>query len=254
MGRMRIVQSKSLLQPDERVEFPRVVVDQVDLGDFTVGRTRAEPGWRWSNDVMEIPPGHDGWVIGDEALITIEWGGLRSFAGNRTGSTGRALATLLFTDVVDSTRLATTMGDVAWRELLSRHYEAARTAFDRFGGQEITTTGDGMLASFDGPAQALGAASRIRAAAQREGFGIRVGVHVGEVELVGDDVRGAAVHEASRIMSAATVDEILVSEITRTLATPAGLAFEPRGVHVLKGLDGEYALFAYVDGSDSVAP
>jgi class 3 adenylate cyclase len=163
-----------------------------------------------------------------------------------TGIHSRVLATLLFSDIVDSTAIASRLGDSRWRELLSAHFESARQELERFGGREVTTTGDGMLATFDGPARALHCAAAIHDRTHGEGFQIRTGVHVGEVELVGADVRGVAVHEAARIMAEAGPDEILVSELTRALAGTSGLAFEDRGTRVLKGLDGEWRLAAFV--------
>ena len=153
---------------------------------------------------------------------------------------------MLFTDIVGSTELVRTLGDTRWRALLSTYLETARGELERYGGREVATTGDGMLATFDGPARALHCAAAVRAAARSENLHIRAGVHVGEVELVGDDVRGVAVHEAARIMAAAGEDEILVSDLTRALASSAGLGFEDRGTHELKGLDGEWRLAAYV--------
>lgn len=183
----------------------------------------------------------------------LEWSGLRTFAGFRSGGASRALKSLLFTDLVDSTAIAREMGDRAWREALSEHFEAVRTALERHGGAEVKTTGDGVLATFDAPAQALRCAASIRAAAVRVGLQIRAGVHVGEVEPVGADLQGLAVHEAARIMSVAGGGEILASDITRTLAqNSGGLRFEDRGTHTLKGLAGEWRLYAYVGdgGSD----
>jgi class 3 adenylate cyclase len=282
---------KDLNQPDELVQFPGVTVQQVDLGDFTVGRLVLDVGWRWSthvrprvggewcqarhvgvvlsgrlgivmkdgttlefgpDSVFEIPPGHDGWTIGDEPCVQIEWTGLRAFAGYQfTGTSGRALVTLLFTDVVDSTVTATRLGDRAWRDLLSTHYESIRTELERYGGREVNTTGDGLLATFDGPAGALRCAAAIRRTSGREGLQIRASVHVGEVELVGKDVRGVAVHEAARILGSAGPDEILVSATTRALAATAGLVFEPRGTRELKGLPGEWELYAFTDDGTS---
>lgn len=272
-------------EPDEVIEFPNITASLVSLGDLTVGLIVSEPGWRWSehnrpkvggdwcqarhvgvvisgtlgiefsdgtraefrpNDIFDIPPGHDGYTVGDESCTQIEWAGIRAWAGFPTGMHSRVLATLLFTDLVDSTPLAGQLGDSRWRELLSTHFESARAELERFGGREVTTTGDGILATFDGPARALHCAAAIRNAAHREGVQIRAGVHVGEVELVGTDVRGVAVHEAARIMAAAAGDEILVSDMTRALAQASGLAFEDRGVHELKGLDGEWRLAAFV--------
>jgi len=196
-------------------------------------------------DVFEIPPGHDGYTLGDEPCVQIEWSGLRAFAGFRlAGTYNRALVTLLLTDLVDSTAMAHRLGDVAWRDLLSAHFEATRAELERHHGHEVNTTGDGLLATFDGPAAALRCASAIGRAAARAGLRIRASVHVGEVELVGTDVRGIAVHQAARILSQAAADEILVSATTRALAGSSGFAFCHRGTHVLKGLPGEWELFA----------
>jgi class 3 adenylate cyclase len=277
--------SKSLNEPDEVQRFPGIQAELIDLGDITVGRYTAQPGWRWSthvrpevggescqarhvgvmlsgrlgirledgttfelgpNDVYDIPPGHDGYTIGHEPFVGIEWAGTRAFAGYRSGH-GRTLVTLLFTDIVESTALARQLGDIAWRTRLSTHFESARAQLERYRGREVKTTGDGLLATFDGPALALQCAAAIRAAAEKEGLEIRAGVHVGEVELVGTDVRGVAVHEAQRIMGQADANEILVSDTTRALA--AGLEFADRGKHTLKGLPGEWALFAYAPAS-----
>jgi len=277
--------SKSFEKPDDVVEFPRIRTSIVELGDLTVGRLVSEPGWRWSEhvrprvggewcqarhvgfvisgkfgidfadgtriefgpgDVFDVPPGHDGYTVGDEPCVQIEWAGLRAFAGFPTGIHSRVLATLLFTDLVDSTQMAAGLGDARWRELLSRHFETARAELERFGGREVKTTGDGMLATFEGPARALHCAAAIRRGANREQLHVRVGVHVGEVELVGEDVRGVAVHETARIMGAAGPDEILVSDLTRALAGASGLAFEDRGTHTFKGLEGEWRLAAFV--------
>jgi class 3 adenylate cyclase len=277
--------SKSLAEPDEVIEFPGARARLVELGDLTVGEIVTEPGWRWSThvrpavggewcqarhvgivlsgrlgivmsdgaqlefgpfDVFDVPPGHDGFTVGDEPCIQIEWAGIRAFAGFPTGIHSRVLATLLFTDLVDSTQMAASLVDSRWRELLSRHFETTRAELERFGGREVATTGDGMLATFDGPARALHCAAAIRRAAEGEGLRARFGVHVGEVELVGEDVRGVAVHEAARIMGVAAANEILVSDMTRALAQASGLAFDDRGTHRLKGLEGEWRLAAFV--------
>jgi len=277
--------SKSFGKPDDVVEFPRIRSRIVELGDLTVGELVSEPGWRWSEhvrptvggewcqarhvgfivsgrlgidfmdgtravfgpgDVFDVPPGHDGYTVGDEPCVNIEWMGIRAWAGFPTGIHSRVLATLLFTDLVDSTAIAARLGDGRWRELLSRHFEAVRAELERFGGREIDTTGDGMLSTFDGPARALHCAAAIRRAANREGLHVRAGVHVGEVELVGEDMRGVSVHEAARIMAAAEADEILVSDLTRALAGASGLRFEDRGTRMLKGLDGEWRLAAFL--------
>lgn len=276
----------NLDEPDEVIEFPNIKARFVELGDLTVALIVSQPGWRWSehnrpkvggtwcqarhvgfilsgqlgidfsdgsnavygpNDVFDIPPGHDGYTAGDEPCVQVEWSGrIRAWAGFPTGTHSRVLATLLFTDIVESTALAGQLGDARWRTLLSGHFEAARAELERFGGHEVKTTGDGVLARFEGPASALQCAAAIRAAANREGLRIRAGAHVGEVELVGADIRGVAVHEAARIMAAAGPDEILASDMTRALAQASGLAFEDRGAHELKGLDGEWRLAAFI--------
>jgi class 3 adenylate cyclase len=281
---MAEARAKNLEQPDQTIELPLFTAKIVEVGDFTVGYVVYQPGWRWSthvrpivggewcqarhvgvvlsgrvavllqdgtalrfgpNDVFDIPPGHDAWVVGDEPFVQLEWTGLHTFIGTHSAG-GGVLATLLFTDLVDSTAAAARLGDLRWRELLSSHFAAARSALDRFGGREVKTTGDGLLATFDGPARALRAATAIRAAARNDGLGVRAGVHVGEVELVAGDVRGVAVHAAARILARAGEGEILVSETTRGLAGSTGLEFEDRGTHELKGLDGEWRLFALV--------
>jgi class 3 adenylate cyclase len=277
---------KSLDAPEEVIIFPKITASLVELGDLTVGLFVSEPGWRWSehnrprvggewcqarhigviisgrlgidfsdgttatfgpNDVFDIPPGHDGYTLGDETLVQIEWSGIRAWAGFPTGVHSRVLRTLLFTDLVDSTQIASRLGDARWRELLSEHFTAVRAELERFQGREVTTTGDGIVATFDGPARAIHCAAAIRRRAGADGLHIRAGVHVGEVELVGDDVRGVAMHEAARIMAAAGTDEILVSELTRVLAMSTDLRFEDRGTRELKGLDGEWTLAAYVE-------
>jgi class 3 adenylate cyclase len=279
--------SKNLDRPDDVIEFPGLRASTVDIGDVTVGHIVSQPGWRWSTHVrptvggewcqarhvgvilsgtlgldfpdgtsvhlgpstaFDVPPGHDGYTVGDEPCVQIEWAGLRAFAGFPTGIHSRVLATLLFTDLVNSTALAARLGDVRWRELLSRHFESARLELERYGGREVKTTGDGMLATFEGPARALHCAVAIRRAANRDDLHIRAGVHVGEVELVGEDIRGRTVHEAARIAAAAGADEILVSDLTRALAGAAvGMDFEERGAHALRGLDGEWRLHALLD-------
>jgi class 3 adenylate cyclase len=203
----------------------------------------------WPKRCLPHTSGHDGWTIGDEACVQIEWAGLHTFAGLGAGLRGRALVTLLFTDLVDSTGTAKQLGDKAWRDLLTAHFEAIRAELDRFGGREVDTTGDGMFATFDGPAPALHCSGAIRRSTARQGLRIRAGVHVGEVELVGGHVRGVAVHEAARIMAKAGADEILVSETTRVLALASGVEFEDRGTHELKGLAGEWRLYALVGSS-----
>ena len=195
------------------------------------------------NEVYDIPPGHDGWTTSEEPLLAINWSGVRSWLPEPE-SGDRVPATMLFTDIVGSTETAVRLGDTAWRELLGRHNRDVRNVLDRQRGREVTTTGDGFLAVFDGAARAIRAAQGIRDGARALGIEVRTGIHTGEVEVVGDDVRGVAVHEAARIAAAAAGGEILVSDTTRQLSSGSGFTFEDRGEHELKGLDGPRSLFA----------
>jgi class 3 adenylate cyclase len=283
--RMGGERSKKFDEPDEIIEFPGIVEQIVEIGDLTVARVVQQPGWRWSKDmrshvegqwceahhvgvnlsgqqrfvfrdgttidvgpgeVYDIPPGHDGYTVGDTPAVMIEWSGPRTFGGLRTRAGNRILTTLVFTDLVESTEALSRMGDMGWRDLLSRHYESSRTILERFGGREIGTTGDGMFATFSATAAAIQCAAEIRSRAARDALRVRAGVHVGEVELVGNDVRGIAVNEAARIVGQAAPDEILVSEAAKTFAETAGLTFEDRGLHELKGIPTPRRLFAYV--------
>lgn len=197
------------------------------------------------NEVYDIPPGHDGWAVSEGPLLVITWSGVRSWLPDPE-SGDRVVATLLFTDIVGSTELAVRLGDTAWRELLGRHNRDVRNVLDRYRGREVTTTGDGFLAVFDGAARAIRAATGIRDGARALGVEVRAGLHTGEVEVVGDDVRGLAVHVAARIASAAQPGEILVSSTTSQLATGSGFTFESRGERELKGLDEPQALSAVI--------
>jgi class 3 adenylate cyclase len=168
------------------------------------------------------------------------------------GRPDRVLATVLFTDIVDSTRLAAGLGDRSWRELLERHDALVRLQLERFRGREVKHTGDGFLASFDGPARAIRCACSIGAAARELGIEIRAGLHTGECELIGDDLGGVAVHIAARVGAAAGPGEVLVSGTVKDLTMGSGIALVDRGTHELKGVPGEWRLFAAgADGADS---
>lgn len=262
-------------------------IELVNLGEDSVGRQVLEPGWRWSehvkpvvgttycefhhfglvlagrlhvemadgtvmevgpDSVYEIPPGHDSWVVGDEPWIGVNWSGIRTWGAPMLATGERVLTTVLFTDIVGSTDVATRIGDARWRTLLASHNEAVRRALERFGGIEVKTTGDGFLARFDAPARALACARAIRTIGASLDLQIRAAVHTGEVEVVGDDIRGLAVHLASRVLALAGPDEILASATTRDLVDGSGLAFEDRGRHELKGIVGAREVFALIDG------
>jgi class 3 adenylate cyclase len=195
------------------------------------------------NEVFDIPPGHDGWVTSEVPVVGINWSGVRTWLPE-PDSGDRVVATLLFTDIVSSTELAVRIGDGPWRELLARHNREVRDQLDRFRGREVNTTGDGFLAVFDGAVRAIQAALAVRDRARALGLEIRAGVHTGEVEVDGDDVRGVAVHEAARISAAASPGQILVSTTTFQLASGGDLAFEEKPGYDLKGLAGTRTLYA----------
>jgi class 3 adenylate cyclase len=156
----------------------------------------------------------------------------------------RALATVLFTDIVGSTERAASLGDERWRYLLERHHAVVRGELARFQGREIDTAGDGFLASFDGPARAVRCAASIVGAVRRLGIEIRAGVHTGECEVIGDRLAGVAVHIGARVAALAGSGEVLVSSTVRDLVAGSGLEFEDRGLHRLRGIEGEWRLFA----------
>jgi pimeloyl-ACP methyl ester carboxylesterase len=156
----------------------------------------------------------------------------------------RRLATVLFTDIVGSTERAAAAGDQAWRALLERHDAMIRRTLARFSGREVKTTGDGFLAVFEGPTAAIRCADAIRGGALAIGIEVRAGIHSGEIELIGDDVGGIAVHIAQRVSSLSGANEILVSGTVPGLAVGSGIGFTDRGERTLKGVPGEWPIFA----------
>jgi class 3 adenylate cyclase len=274
---------RSFSDPDETIEFGGATEQLVSIGGLTVSRTVQPAGWRWRDhfqplvggdrcqahhvgmmlsgrqgiqledgtvveygpgDLYDIPPGHDGWTIGDEDCVMLEWSGMRRWVGGARPD--RVLATLLFTDIVDSTVRAAELGDARWHDLLSLHYQQAADAIERYGGRRVATTGDGLLASFDAVEAGVRCAISMRELAMRQGLEIRTGIHAGEVELAGDDVRGMTVHQAARIMAAAGQGEILVSDAIAILGRPSGLVFEEAGEHELKGIPEPWRLHRVV--------
>jgi class 3 adenylate cyclase len=273
-------EAKSLRRPEQVRRFPNGRVETVSHKETTIGRFSMEPGWRWSrdvgpiaqtrwcqihhqgvvlkgrlrvesetgevcefevDDVYDIPPGHDATVPGDETFEAIEFASARIYAMPADGD--RVLAAVLCTDIVDSTLHLRRLGDSAWRELLTKHNRQTRGELNLFRGREIVTTGDGFVAIFDGPARAVRCAQAIGASVSSLGLAIRAGIHTGEVELVGTDVRGLAVHEAARVAGVATAGEVLVSTTTKLLLAGSGLAFESAGIHQLKGFGDASELF-----------
>ena len=155
----------------------------------------------------------------------------------------RVLATVMFTDMVGSTQRAAELGDSRWHELLNNYYAVVRKELTAFRGREVNTAGDGLLATFDGPARAIRCACSVRERLRPLGLQVRTGLHTGECELIGDDVGGIAVHIAARVATAAEADEVLVSSTVRDLVAGSGLRFADRGMHGLKGVPDEWRLF-----------
>jgi class 3 adenylate cyclase len=156
----------------------------------------------------------------------------------------RVLATVMFTDIVGSTERAAELGDSRWRELLNNYYAVVRKELTTFRGREVNTAGDGLLATFDGPARAIRCACSVRERVRPLGLQVRAGLHTGECELIGDDVGGIAVHIGARVASAATPGEVMVSSTVKDLVAGSGLQFADRGAHSLRGVPGEWRLYA----------
>ena len=270
-------------RPDETRTVEKARIELVELGDAAIGFATFEPGWHWAKhvkpivetetcevhhlgyvmsghlhvdmddgasidllpgDVFEVPPGHVAYVVGDEPWTSIDFAGRRMFAKAPTEETKRKFATIVFTDLSRSTETARQMGDARWRTLLAEHNQAARAQIERFSGREIQTTGDGFLLMFDHPGQAVrGAAAMVDTAATYR-LTARAGIHTGEVELQGDEVRGIAVHVAARILAIAEPGEVLVSGTVRDLLNGSGLEFTERGEFELRGIEGRKVLAA----------
>ena len=286
---MAHMQRKSLDLPDETRTIPHGKTDIWNLGDFVVGRITFEPGWRWSSDVkpiagtdwceyhhlglmlegvlhyitpegleMEVGPGmlyeilpsHDAWVVGDEPVVQFDFAGMRTFALPAAARSERTLATLLCTDIVDSTATAERVGPAAWAAMLAELTADCRRQIDKFRGRVAANTGDGLIAMFDGAERALRCAAQIRDGAIRLGFGLRIGVHTGEVEVIPDNIRGVTVHVVSRVTALAAAGEVLVSATTHELVADSDLRFEDRGTHELKGVTGARQIWSLLpDGA-----
>jgi class 3 adenylate cyclase len=264
---------KNLSAPDETLALTKGAATTVRIGELVVGRLTLEPGWRWSThvqpiagtascqfhhvgvalsgamagrmddgteftiapgDVFDLPPGHDNWIVGDEPMAAVVWGGWRGWGKPPVGE--RILTTMLMTDIAGSTDRLSAVGDGAWDQLLDRHRALVREVLERYRGTEIDTAGDGFLTMFDGAARAVQAALEMTAAVRGIGLDIRAGIHTGEVELVPGGIRGLAVHETARIMALGDAGDVLVSSTTRELSAGSGFTYEDRGTHVLKGI------------------
>ncbi|HEX6508515.1 MAG TPA: alpha/beta fold hydrolase [Chloroflexota bacterium] len=225
------------------IRVPTLVLHRTDDRDMKVEESRyiaaRIPGAKY----VELPGEDHVWWAGDMDAILDE---VEEFlTGVRRGpEVDRVLATVLFTDIVGSTEQAVELGDRRWGQLLEAYYALVRRELERFRGREVDTAGDGFLATFDGPARAIRCARSISAEAARLGLQIRAGLHTGECELAGDKVRGIAVHTAARVVSKAGAGEVLVSSTVKDLVAGSGIQFEDRGIHTLKGVPGEWRLFA----------
>ena len=275
------IQRKSFDAPDDVRRFPKGTVDVVHVGSVTMGRGILEPGFRWSTslrpiqgtpscqihhlqvmlqgrfhvemddgesvefgpgDIMNVPPGHDVWVVGDEPVVVVDVLGNIGALGV-PGEHERLVTTLLMSDIVDSTLTATRLGDAAWKQVLAEHNRLIRAQFDRYRGREVNTTGDGFLATFGSAGGAIRCAIAMRDAVRGLGIELRIGVHTGEVEVLPTDIGGVAVHAASRIMGLARASEIIVSSVTRGLVEGSDLRFEERGHHEVKGMERPIEVF-----------
>ena len=279
------LQRKHFDAPERTRDLGRGRMDVVDLDETAVGRMTLQPGWRWSKDVApkmgtpscqvrhlgaavsghlhvmledgsemdiqggdayEIPPGHDGWVIGDVPWVAVEFASARVFGATDDETGVRSLGTILMTDIVESTATLERVGDAKWHSLLLAHNERLRAQIDRFGGREMRTTGDGFQVLFTGAARGVRCASAMIDAVSELDLRIRAGLHTGDVELAAGSLHGIAVHAAARVSALAGPGEVLVSAVTRDLLDGSGLMFEERGVHELKGLSGARPVFALV--------
>jgi class 3 adenylate cyclase len=192
---------------------------------------------------VELPgDDHLAWIGDAEAAI----GEVEEFlTGQRAApDADRVLATVLFTDIVESARRLEALGDRRWRYLLDEHYTQVRRLLDRFKGVEIDTAGDGFFATFDGPARAIRCACAIRDAVREIGLEIRAGLHTGEVERRGSAITGLAVHIGARVAALAQASEVLVTGTVQVLVLGSGISFTDRGLHDLKGVPGQWQLFA----------
>ena len=227
------------------IRVPALVIHRTENRWVRVGNGRylAEhiPGAKY----VELP-GSDQFPFAQDADVVLEEIE-ELLTGTRTHhEPDRVLATMLFTDIVSSTERAASAGDREWREMLDRHDAMVRRQIQRFGGREVKSTGDGVFATFEGPARAVRCAVAIREGAAQLGLEVRAGVHTGEIELRGADVGGIAVHVTQRISTLADADEILVSSTVVDLVAGSGLEFDDRGEHELKGVPRPWRVFSVI--------
>ena len=226
------------------VRVPTLILHRVDEKVIDVEHARYLarhiPGAR----LIELPGvDHIFWIgDGDAILDEVE---LFLTGRRQAAEPERVLATVQFTDIVQSTERAAALGDRKWRDVLERFQSMVRETLREHRGREIDTAGDGFLAAFDGPARAIRCAAAVRERARAQGIDLRAGIHTGECEIIGDKLGGIAVHTGSRVASKAEPGEILVSQTVKDLVAGSGLQFAERGVHSLKGVPGEWRLYAF---------
>jgi len=250
---MRLTSSPAMALADMRTWYEtdvRYVLPSVAVPTLVIDRDGAAPE-EGEYTASLIPgckrvvlPGADALpFLGDAASVV---DAVREFLGvaRPVPEIDRILATVLFTDVVGSTDKACEVGDACWKQLLEKHNAAVRALLTRYRGTEVKTTGDGFLATFDGPARAVKCAQAICEAVKPLGLEVRAGCHTGEIELMGSDVGGVAVHIGARVTALAGPSEVLVSSTVKDLVAGSGLVFEDRGEHVLKGVPGSWHLYA----------
>jgi class 3 adenylate cyclase len=279
------LQRKGFDGPDEVRRFPNGVLEIVTLDEINVSRFVFQPGWRWATDVgpiaktescqhrhvgytmsgrltvrmndgttlsigpgdaYEIPAGHVAWVEGDVPWESVEFTSGHAYGKSPEDLGERVLATIVFSDICDSTATLERVGDTEWARVVREHNERIRTVIDRFRGRELANTGDGFLALFDGARKAVLAAAAMEPAVADLGIHVRTGLHTGEVAIVGGQARGVAVHAASRVAALAGPGEVLASGTTHDMLDGSDLSFESRGAHELKGLSGARPIFALV--------
>jgi pimeloyl-ACP methyl ester carboxylesterase len=227
------------------IRVPTLVIHKTSDRDVTVEEGRWIAGQIPGAKFVELPgEDHILWAGDQDALL----GEIEEFlTGARpVREYDRVLSTVLFTDIADSTERAHELGDQRWRDLLTEHHRRVRRELERYRGREMDTAGDGFFASFDGPARAIRCARAITESVRDLGLDVRAGVHTGECELVEGKIAGIAVHTGARVASQAQAGEVLVSSTVKDLVAGSGIEFEDRGVAELKGIPGEWRLFAVV--------
>ncbi|MBV9332073.1 MAG: hypothetical protein JOZ55_11015 [Alphaproteobacteria bacterium] len=277
------LQRKAFDAPEETRRFPNGIVRMISLDEIPVCHFVFQPGWRWAEDVgpiagtkscqhrhvgytisgslgvrmddgttlvigpgdaYEIPPGHVAWVEGGAPWESVEFTSGHSY-GKSPEELGESVsATILFSDICNSTAMLEQVGDREWARIVREHNERIRAVIDRYRGREMTTLGDGFLALFDGAGRAIQAAGSMDGAVADLGIRVRTGVHTGEVAIVGGQARGVAVHCAARVAALGGPGDVLASCTTHDLLDGSGIAFEFRGAHELKGLSGARPIFA----------